>query len=43
MFGTFNENGGTQQLERFLTPLSARTFNFIIRRSFGSRGSGDDN
>jgi len=43
MFGTFNENGSTGQLERFLTPLNARTFNFIIRRSFGSRGSDDDN
>jgi outer membrane receptor protein involved in Fe transport len=43
VFGTFNANEGTGQLERFLTPLNARTFNFIIRRSFGNRGSDDDN
>ena len=33
----------TGELERFLTPLNARTFNFIIRRSFGNRGSDNDN
>ncbi len=43
MFGTFNKNGRTGQLERFLTPLGARTFNFIIRRSLGDRGSDADN
>ena len=43
VFGTFNANAGTGQLERFLTPLNARTFTFIIRRSFGNRGSDDDN
>ena len=43
VFGTFNANEGTGQLERFLTPLNARTFSFIIRRSFGNRGADDDN
>ena len=43
VFGTFNANEGTGQLERFLTPLTARTFTFIIRRSFGNRGSDVDN
>ena len=43
VFGTFNANESTGQLERFLTPLTARTFTFIIRRSFGNRGSDDDN
>jgi hypothetical protein len=43
LFGTYNENGNTGELERFLTPLSARTFSFIIRRSFGDRGSDADN
>ncbi len=43
VFGSFNANAGTGQLERFLTPLSARSFNFIIRRSFGNRGSDADN
>jgi outer membrane receptor protein involved in Fe transport len=43
VFGTFNANAGTGQLERFLTPLSARSFSFIVRRSFGDRGSDSDN
>jgi hypothetical protein len=43
VFGTFNANERTGQLERFLTPLTARTFTFIIRRSFGNRGSDVDN
>ena len=43
VFGTFNANAGTGQLERFLTPLTARTVTFIVRRSFGDRGSDDDN
>lgn len=42
VFGTFNENGQTGELERFLTPLNARTFNFIVRRTFGNRGSDTD-
>jgi iron complex outermembrane receptor protein len=43
VFGTFNANESTGQLERFLSPLTARTFTFIIRRSFGNHGSDDDN
>jgi iron complex outermembrane recepter protein len=36
VFGTFNENRQTGALERFLTPMNARTFKFVVRRSFGS-------
>ena len=36
IFGTFNENRNTGALERFLTPLNARSFKFIVRRAFGS-------
>jgi iron complex outermembrane receptor protein len=36
IFGTFNENRQTGVLERFLTPLNARTFKLVVRRSFGS-------
>ena len=43
IFGTFNANASTGELERFLTPLNARTISFIVRRSFGNRGSDDDN
>ena len=42
VFGTFNSNAQTGELERFLTPLNARTFSFILRRSFGNRGADDD-
>jgi iron complex outermembrane receptor protein len=35
IFGTFNENRQTGQLERFLTPLNARAFKLVVRRSFG--------
>jgi iron complex outermembrane recepter protein len=35
IFGTFNENRQTGELERFLTPVNARSFKFIVRRSFG--------
>jgi iron complex outermembrane receptor protein len=35
IFGTFNENRQTGQLERFLTPMNARSFKFVVRRSFG--------
>jgi outer membrane receptor protein involved in Fe transport len=35
IFGTFNENRQTGQLERFLTPLNARSFKLIVRRAFG--------
>jgi iron complex outermembrane recepter protein len=34
-FGTFNENRQTGALERFLTPMNARSFKFIVRRAFG--------
>ena len=35
IFGTFNENRQTGALERFLTPMNARAFKVVIRRSFG--------
>ena len=37
VFGTFNENRRTGELERFLTPLGARAVKVIVRRGFGSR------
>jgi hypothetical protein len=37
VFGTFNENRNTGALERFLTPLTARSFKLVVRRSFGDR------
>jgi hypothetical protein len=43
VFGTFNVNARTGELERFLTPLGARTFTFVVRRSFGARGADEDN
>ncbi|MEO8879250.1 MAG: TonB-dependent receptor [Gemmatimonadaceae bacterium] len=42
VFGTFNANAGTGQLERFLTPLNARILVFKISRSFGPRGQDSD-
>jgi iron complex outermembrane recepter protein len=42
MFGTYNANAGTGQLERFLTPLNARSFVFKIARTFGPRGQNSD-
>jgi len=42
MFGTFNANAGTGQLERFLTPLNARNFVLKIARTFGPRGQDSD-
>jgi hypothetical protein len=36
IFGTFNENRNTGALERFLTPLNARSFKLVIRRSIGA-------
>jgi outer membrane receptor protein involved in Fe transport len=36
VFGTFNENRQTGALERFLTPLNARSFKLVVRRSFGA-------
>jgi outer membrane receptor protein involved in Fe transport len=38
-FGTFNENRQTGQLERFLTPLSARAFKLILRHEFGPQAT----
>ena len=35
IFGTFNENRQTGELERFLTPLNAVSFKLIVRRAFG--------
>jgi iron complex outermembrane receptor protein len=35
VFGTFNENRRTGELERFLTPLNARSFKLVVRRAFG--------
>jgi iron complex outermembrane receptor protein len=35
IFGTFNENRQTGALERFLTPMNARSFKFVVRRDFG--------
>ena len=35
IFGTFNENRQTGELERFLTPLNARAFKLMVRRGFG--------
>jgi hypothetical protein len=36
IFGTFNENRNTGALERFLTPLNARSFKVVVRRAFGA-------
>ncbi|MFL5493102.1 MAG: TonB-dependent receptor [Gemmatimonadales bacterium] len=35
VFGTFNENRQTGMLERFLTPLTARSVKIVVRREFG--------
>jgi outer membrane receptor protein involved in Fe transport len=35
IFGTFNENRETGQLERFLTPMNTRSFKVVVRRAFG--------
>jgi outer membrane receptor protein involved in Fe transport len=35
IFGTFNENRQTGALERFLTPMNARSFKVVVRRSIG--------
>ncbi|MDQ2931933.1 MAG: TonB-dependent receptor [Gemmatimonadota bacterium] len=42
MYGTYNANAGTGQLERFLTPLNARILVFKISRTFGPRGQDSD-
>jgi outer membrane receptor protein involved in Fe transport len=38
IYGTFNENRRTGELERFLTPLNARSFTVVVRRGFGAGG-----
>jgi hypothetical protein len=35
VFGTFNENRRTGELERFLTPKGARAVKVVVRRGFG--------
>jgi outer membrane receptor protein involved in Fe transport len=40
-FGTFNENRQTGQIERFLTPLSARAVKLILRHEFGPQAVPD--
>jgi hypothetical protein len=35
IFGTFNENRQSGALERFLTPMNARSLKFVVRRGFG--------
>ncbi len=35
IFGTFNENRRTGALERFLTPMNARSLKVVLRRAFG--------
>ncbi|MDB4890022.1 MAG: hypothetical protein JWL61_1877 [Gemmatimonadetes bacterium] len=37
-FGTFNENRSTGDLERFLSPVNARGFKIVLRRSFAVFG-----
>jgi outer membrane receptor protein involved in Fe transport len=37
VFGTFNENRQSGELERFLTPLQARAIKVFVRRGFGPR------
>jgi outer membrane receptor protein involved in Fe transport len=39
VFGTFNENRQTGELERFLTPAGARTVKLTVRRKFGPGGA----
>jgi outer membrane receptor protein involved in Fe transport len=41
IFGTFNENRQTGELERFLTPMGARAVKMVVRRSFGGHGSAE--
>ncbi|HET9982537.1 MAG TPA: TonB-dependent receptor [Longimicrobiales bacterium] len=38
IFGTFNENRRTGELERFLTPLNARAVKLTVRRAIGGEG-----
>jgi outer membrane receptor protein involved in Fe transport len=41
VFGTFNENRRTGQLERFLTPMNARALKVVFSRHFGAGGEED--
>ncbi|MBX6363494.1 MAG: TonB-dependent receptor [Gemmatimonadetes bacterium] len=41
IFGTFNENRRTGELERFLTPLNARAVKLTLRRAIGRGGEED--
>lgn len=36
VFGTFNQNETTDEVERFLTPAQARQLKVVVRRSFGA-------
>jgi outer membrane receptor protein involved in Fe transport len=36
VFGTFNRNETTDEVERFLTPAQARQLKVVVRRSFGA-------
>ena len=40
MFGTFNLNQGSGELERFLTPINGRSLRFGVRRSLRAAPSG---
>jgi hypothetical protein len=41
IFGTFNQNERTGELERFLTPMDARTIRLSISKLFGPSGPPD--
>jgi len=41
VFGTFNENRRTGQLERFLTPMNARALKVVLSRHFGAASEDD--
>jgi iron complex outermembrane receptor protein len=36
VFGTFNQNRQSGELERFLSPMNARSLKVVVSRSFGS-------
>jgi outer membrane receptor protein involved in Fe transport len=38
VFGTFNQNATTGDVERFLTPAQARQLKVVVRRGFGAGG-----
>ena len=41
IFGTFNENRQTAELERFVTPMNARTVKLVVGRRIGGAGTDD--